>query len=471
MSSIATEILIQGGSRIQQEYIARGIEIALSQSQFSKHYISTVLGNNDFLVEIDLEDQPSVMAWYSGRNNKIVFFLNHPQWDMNDHSHITRLVLHEFWHAFCAILHAPKHDSRSYPGDPIALSLPFVPKGGEITAQEFAEAKTYLREGHAILSNVLLRYLSDAKNFEANFPLLRQELKKCSEKYKAQIKEYTFLKTETNCETSYPQILEQLNEKQVVQVDNSLIIHKYNGETENGCKFLGRHGHIDWPPELNQVFFLYSEVAELRREWSASLYRHYYRQYVSAEHVELYVNMEQAAHTMEMGCFTRFYDRFMARLLTDIQENRGEMDNAPTVEEFTEALSISTEMEKEIETILKNPLPLISPEEVFRKKQEEQNDFGLKLFMAISSVPQLMGAGLSLFLDAGEKYLSIAAQPSEVSPENETNSSATMYLAAGCTLALLGAGYYCFWRSGHAKNQAVEDKDAKSGDDNGMRRR
>ena len=81
MASTHIDILksIQGGSREQQERIAKAIHEALSQSNLSRIYISMVLRDKDFHIEIDLNDKPTVMAWYVGQENKVVFFLNNPQ--------------------------------------------------------------------------------------------------------------------------------------------------------------------------------------------------------------------------------------------------------------------------------------------------------------------------------------------------------------------------------------------------------
>src|SRR3990167_10776522 len=103
MASAPIDILeaIQGGSRAQQERVAKAIERASSQSSLSEMYIPAVLADKGFRVEINLDDKPAVMAWYVGKENKIVFFLNHPQWGTNNDSQLLKVILHEFYHAFC----------------------------------------------------------------------------------------------------------------------------------------------------------------------------------------------------------------------------------------------------------------------------------------------------------------------------------------------------------------------------------
>ena len=226
---------------------------------------------------------------------------------------------------------------------------------------------------------------------------------------------------------------------------------------------------MDWPPELNKLFALYSEIYNLKNQWSDPKARYYYAQFVPPEQIEFYLATEQVAHTMEIGCFMKFYNRLITRLLKDIQENSEGMDDVPAEEEFKKMLF--PEAVEDIDFISKNPVFLASPEDLAKKIkaqqispeefaaeiEAQQNAFGLKLLVAFSSVPQLMGAGLSLFLNTGEKILAIASLPSEASQENEASSSTSIYLAAGCTLALVSLGCYYFWHTGNAKKQPVEN--------------
>ena len=148
--------------------------------------------------------------------------------------------MHEFYHAFCTILHAPEHAPKNYEKEATLLSFPFIPKTGA-TVRELQEVRNFLQEGHAKLSMVLYRYLTGVKEFATKFPSLFQELNKCSESYRAQYIDNYYPRTKASCEESYPEIFKQLHQRGAAQAhvyDTAFIIYKYIGTTPNGeCKF------------------------------------------------------------------------------------------------------------------------------------------------------------------------------------------------------------------------------------------
>lgn len=512
-----------------RDLLKQALYEAISTSKVTELYILYAIQSPDFKIRMDTDtptDQLSTIALYDTNHNQIVIYKNAVYWKIAGPSDVSRVLLHEFMHAYLVILHTPSGVRQSL-GERTLLARPlaFLPSVSSDTRRQiYTRLERVLVEDLQDLVGTLSFFLTDRVNFDKQYPELSSYLVQLSERYVPKTNPHILplLQPGESCDAKYEKPLKEIKKSgQTTQMieGHPWIAKAIYDRAPGRCGVLDHIGDTKWDTLSIKLFELYYYIVvtllppdgfNVAKEGYLSWYiRDHRYDYPNPPNQEQLAKMDQAAtelafgewlaQTSEIGPFFLLLQRTMRILNKDYKAH---LPKKFGKDDFKEAITLPPTIKAEFSEIAQLEYQQKTLKEIISaiyKYQEKSEKASVDVIGQADPDPQQtiqklvedaderqinLGAGLYGLSIAGTPFLSLgqllldAVSPlaieaendpvmgsNSASAENEGWNTGKMILATGAALVLAAGVAYSFWNSGKANStqQPGPTEEPKSG--------
>lgn len=512
LESLIARCLADISSPNHRALLEKALYEAIATSEITKLYIPYVLKSPGFKMHMDAktpEQQIPSIAHYETIDNQIVVFKNAIYWKVAKASDVSRVLLHEFLHAYLVILHTPS-DTRLSPGEKTLLARPLAFSAIESSntrKEAYDTLEKTLDKDLRILAKILSLFLRDRENFHKQYPKLSSYLVELSERYIPKTESHILppLQPGESCDAKYEKSLKEIEKAgQTTQmIDEYPYIAKAIYERGPGrCGVIDHIGNTKWDTLSIKLFELYSYILnKLLTPKGFNTSKQRYLDWYLKDHRFDYPNppnqeqlnkMEQAAtelafgewlaQTSEIGPFFELLQGTMRMLNKDYishlpaKYERNAFRSASTLppeirEEFLAVVQIKYREKTSIEIIA----TIDEQQGILRQDANaKQIDLGARLYALGMGVTPILPLGQLLLDTLSPPAIEAANNPlisgNSALNENEDWNMGQMAVAATVATVLVASAACIFWNSRRADSTQQQTPEAEPKHGKGKRK-